>query len=218
MFVYLHGFASGPASFKARRFKERFAQRGVPLEVPALDGGDFEHLTLTGQLAIAGRVLSGSGPPAVLIGSSMGGYLAALMAARVPVDALVLMAPAADFAARWSEHLGADALEAWRREGSVEVDHVAQGQRRRLGWQLMEDAARYEAYPRFAAPALILHGRADDVVPLERVERLAAENPSAKLELFDSGHELVDVCEELIDRALAFLRGIPAVSRAHPTL
>lgn len=217
MFLYLHGFASGPASFKARRFKERLAQRGVPLEVPALDGGDFEHLTITGQLAIARRALSSKGP-AVIIGSSLGGYLAALMAARSPVDALVLMAPAVDFASRWSERLGPEAIAEWRRQGSIEVDHVAEGRRRRLGCGLMEDAAGYEPYPRFAAPALVLHGRADDVVPQARVERLVAQNPSARLELFDSGHELVDVCDVLIDRAFDFLRAVPAIARAYPGL
>lgn len=218
MFLYLHGFASGPGSFKAQRFQQRLAERGVPLEVPALDGGDFEHLTLTGQLAIAEAALSKARRPPVVIGSSMGGYLAALLASRRPVEALVLMAPAADFAARWAERLGPGAMDEWRRKGTLEVDHVAEKRRRGLGWQLAEDVARYEPYPRFSCPALVLHGRADDVVPQAQVERLVALNPGARLELFDSGHELVNVCEALIDRALEFLRAIPAIARAHPTL
>jgi uncharacterized protein len=49
--VYLHGFASSPNSAKARFFLERFRQAGVEMEVPALDRGDFTHLSITSQLA-----------------------------------------------------------------------------------------------------------------------------------------------------------------------
>jgi predicted esterase YcpF (UPF0227 family) len=36
MLVYLHGFASGPASTKAQFFRTRFAERGVELAIPDL--------------------------------------------------------------------------------------------------------------------------------------------------------------------------------------
>jgi uncharacterized protein len=218
VFAYLHGFASGPGSFKAQRFRERLARDGVPLAIPALDGGDFERLTLTGQLAIVEATLRGGEGPTVLVGSSLGAYLAALHASRAAVDALVLMAPAVDFASRWAERLGAEAMARWRREGSIEVDHVASGRRARIGWGLMEDAARHVPYPRVFAPILVLHGRRDDVVPQARVERFAAMNPGARLVLLDSGHELIDVCDEVIDQARAFLASIPAIARAWPGL
>ena len=48
--VYLHGFASGPGSKKARYFSERLAECGVSLEVPDLAEGDFENLTVTGPV------------------------------------------------------------------------------------------------------------------------------------------------------------------------
>ena len=40
--VYLHGFASGPDSSKAQFFRRKFAERGVAIEIPQLDEGDFE--------------------------------------------------------------------------------------------------------------------------------------------------------------------------------
>ncbi len=65
-FVYLHGFASSPGSRKAQAF-----QSALPsLEIPALDGGDFEHLTISGQLAVMESVLGGE--PARLIGFEHG--------------------------------------------------------------------------------------------------------------------------------------------------
>ena len=98
--LYLHGFASGPSSSKARYFQERLESAGMPVEVPDLAAGDFEHLTLTGQLGVIER--SAAAGPVSLAGSSMGGYLAALYAARHPeVLRVVLLAPAFDFARRW---------------------------------------------------------------------------------------------------------------------
>ena len=100
--VYLHGFASGPGSQKAQYFRERFAGCGVDLAIPDLAGGDFEHLTITRQLQVIEHRVDGRA--VALIGSSMGGYLAALYAARhAGVERVVLMAPAFGFARRWPE-------------------------------------------------------------------------------------------------------------------
>ena len=91
--VYLHGFASSPHSSKAQFFRRRFAEHGVPMEIPILDEGRFEELTVTGQLAVIDRAVGEE--PAILIGSSLGGYLAALYASRHPsqIEKLVLLAP-----------------------------------------------------------------------------------------------------------------------------
>lgn len=100
--------------------------------MPVLDRGDFEHLTISGQLAVVERAAAGR--PVALIGSSLGGYLAALYAARHPeVPRLVLLAPAFGFATEWPERLGAEAVEQWRRTGAREVFHYADARMRRLG-------------------------------------------------------------------------------------
>src|SRR5437899_8000134 len=94
--VYLHGFASGPQSSKAQFFRRKFAERGVTLRIPQLDEGDFEGLTISGQLGVIERAAAAA--PVSLIGSSLGGYLGALYAARHPeVEWLVLLAPAFQF-------------------------------------------------------------------------------------------------------------------------
>src|SRR5215472_284542 len=46
-YVYLHGFASSPASRKAQAFAKAFEECEIALEIPALDSGDFEHLTIS---------------------------------------------------------------------------------------------------------------------------------------------------------------------------
>src|SRR5580658_8950029 len=98
-FVYLHGFASSPGSRKARFFEERVRELGSGLEIPDLAQGNCRNLTLTAQLNVIAQI--GRDQRTSLIGSSMGGYVAALYAAQHPeVDKLVLLAPAFSFASR----------------------------------------------------------------------------------------------------------------------
>jgi pimeloyl-ACP methyl ester carboxylesterase len=207
--VYLHGFASSPASKKAQYFRRRFAEAGATVEIPDLAAGDFEGLTVSGQLqvierAAAGRVVS-------LIGSSMGGYLAALYAARHPgVERVVLMAPAFRFVKRWPERLGAEDMERWRTTGYLPVFHYGDGREARVGYGLIEDAAQYEDFPDVRQPVLLYHGRGDDVVRVETSEEFALSRPNVVLRVVDSGHELIDVLAEMCEEAMAFL-GVSAL-------
>jgi uncharacterized protein len=212
--VYLHGFASGPGSSKARFFRERLEWGGATVEVPDLAGGDFEHLTISGQLAVVQDAVGSE--PVDLIGSSMGGYLAGLFAARhTEVRRLVLLAPAFGFAKRWAEELGKEKVEEWRLRGWMEVFHYAYGEQRRLNYGLFEDGARYEDYPDFLQPALIFHGRQDEVVPAVYSEEFGATHSNACLEVLDSGHELLNVLEYMAPKVQRFLLGeaIPAGNR-----
>jgi len=202
--VYLHGFASGPSSNKARFFRELLEGAGARVDVPDLAGGDFEHLTITGQLAVVERAAAGEA--VWLIGSSMGGYVAALDAARhAEVRGVVLLAPAFGFARRWAAHLGAAQMESWRRAGAMDVFHYGLNRNCKLGYQLMADAERYEDYPDFHQPALIFHGAHDDVVPAQYSREFAAAHPNAELEVLESGHELLDVLEYMGRRVRQWL-------------
>jgi pimeloyl-ACP methyl ester carboxylesterase len=203
-FVYLHGFASSPGSRKARFFEERFCELGIGLEVPDLAEGDFRNLTLSAQLRVIERAARGDAVS--LIGSSMGGYLAALYGARHPeVKKLVLLAPAFSFASRWPETLGAPAMEQWKRTNTLEVFHYSEGRPVELGYQLIEDALQYEAYPDVRQPVLIFQGRNDTVVPPEYAEKFAARHPNASLRLMDSDHDLVNVLDEMWRETEKFL-------------
>ncbi len=204
--VYLHGFASSPQSGKAQFFRRRFLERGVNIEIPALDGGDFQHLTITGQLAVIDRTVGQT--PAVLMGSSLGGYLAALYAARHSrlVEKLVLMAPAFEFPRRWKDRYSEAQTEDWRRCGSVPIYHYGYKEERLLSYGLIDDAQLYENECDFQQPALIFHGIYDDAVPIEVSEKFVASHPNATLQRFPSGHELNDVLEEMWDAVKAFLQ------------
>lgn len=218
MILYLHGFASGPSSQKAQYFRRRLGELGIQLLVPALDEGAFPHLTLSRQLRLIEDLCASEKGPPVLIGSSLGGYLAALHAAAHPVTALVLMAPAVDFAASWRARLGAAAVGAWRDRGTLPVWHYGQEKDLPLGYEFLEDAARHERWPAVRCPTLVLHGRRDEVVPLARVERWVERNPGARLVLYNAGHELTEVLGPLFEEARSFLAGVPEVLAAHPQL
>jgi uncharacterized protein len=203
--VYLHGFASSPHSSKAQFFQRKFAERGVPMEIPRLDEGRFEDLTISGQLRVIEHAVGDE--PAILIGSSLGGYLAALYAYRHPtqVEKLVLLAPAFQFPRRWRERYSDQDWDLWKREGSTPVFHYGEGGIRRLGYRFVEDAALYEDEPDFPQPALILHGERDSVVPAEISRVCAARHPNSRLVLFESGHELTDVLEPMWLEIMNFL-------------
>jgi pimeloyl-ACP methyl ester carboxylesterase len=203
--VYLHGFASSPQSSKARFFAAKFQERGVPFLAPQLDEGNFEALTISGQLRVIEKAVNGE--PVVLMGSSLGGYLAALYAARHrEIEKLVLLAPAFQFPSRWKARFSAEELELWKRRGTIPFFHYGFGQERDLGFQIVEDGLRYEDEPAFEQPALVLHGVNDSVVPAEVSKVFAQGHPNVRLRLVNSGHELTDVLPELWTETAGFLR------------
>lgn len=202
--VYLHGFASGPSSSKAVFFARKFAEIGIRMEIPALDEGDFENLTITRQLDVINKAVAGR--TVTLIGSSMGGYLAALYAARHPnIEKLVLLAPAFDFAHRLPEALGAPNVAEWKRAGHRTVFHYGTGRDRNLSYRLIEDASTYESYPAARQPTLVLHGRDDTTVPLTYSHKFASCHPNATVIELDSDHEMTGVLDRLWAETVRFL-------------
>ena len=195
-FLYAHGFASSPQSRKAKMFEEVLTSLGIDLLIPTLDAGDFEHLTITGQLNIIENTLRGE--PANLIGSSMGGYLAALYASTHPeVHKLVLMAPAFGFAARWSSKLLPGE--------PFDVYHYGEKRTRRVHSGLIEDALHYPSVPDFHQPAVIFHGAGDEVVPIDYSRAFVETHPNARLIEMPSDHELLNVLDEITRASAEFL-------------
>ena len=209
--AYLHGFASGPGSTKAQFFRARFAALAATLEIPDL-APDFTHLTVTWQLSIVDAILARG--PVVLLGSSLGGYLAALAAARNPecVRGLVLFAPAIGFAARWEARVGPVAMSRWRAHGVLPVFHYGRGREEPLSIAFLDDARRYPDEPDPRCPALVFAGRRDDAVPLASVEHFTREHAERELIVCDAGHELVEVLEPMWERTASFLHRLGAVA------
>ena len=214
MLFYLHGFASGPSSKKAQLLRDRFAAVGIPMQIPDLTPGEdgFERSSPSSMRAAAEAALAAAGPgPHGIVGSSLGGYLAAVLSSEQPsVARMVLLAPAVRLFERWSARLGPAEIEAWRRDGLL-VDHFASGTQRRLGAQFLEDARGWPAFPPVTTPTLCIAGTRDETVPFEDVEAFVARTPSARLVPVDDVHELTASIDRIFDEARAFLAPVTAM-------
>ena len=191
-FLWVHGFASGPGSSKGRFAKDRLHERGVDLAIPDFNEPSFFDLTVSRMLA---RIddLAGNEEPAVLFGSSLGGFAAATWAATRPerARALVLLAPAFQLASRWAARMGAQEVTQWRRRGRYAFDHYARGRKEDLSWGFLEDALRHQSFPLPRCPTLVIQGSRDEVVdPALAREFVRRMEGRARLVELDEGHEL----------------------------
>ena len=210
--LYLHGFASSPASSKAGLFRERLAAHGLTLHCPDLNQPDLATLTASRMIARVASTVAALPPgPLVLIGSSLGAFVALHFAERAaadphPVERLVLLAPALDFGRRPVGELGAEGMARWRDEGWWETTYHATGERRRVHYELFRDAQRYDSFAvERTPPTLVLQGRRDEVVDPGMVTRFAAARPHVTLVMLDDDHRLTAEPEVLWEASARFL-------------
>jgi len=202
-FAYFHGFASSALSTKGVRMSETLARSGVSLECPDLNRPSFAKLTYTSMLEAAQALTEGS--TWRLIGSSMGGYLAARLAAAHPerVDKLVLLCPAFYMHERWPKLFGEDFMQSWRERGFAMLPDGA-GTPQPVHWGLVEDGARHPSAPMVTCPTLIIHGRSDETVPIEVSRRYAEANAHVTLLEVDGDHRLLDAMPQIEAAVIAF--------------
>ena len=191
-YIYLHGFASSPASLKARYLMKCFEGVGITLAVPDLNCDDFSHLTISRQIAQVVDLLPADKSPVVLIGSSLGGLTAAIIAQQYPqIDRLILLAPAFDFLGHWLPKIGAEKLNLWERDRYLPIYHYGQQKLLPLHYDFIIDAHRYHlCQSDRSLPTLIIHGTGDDVIPIASSRDFAAKHPQVKLLEVDSDHNL----------------------------
>jgi pimeloyl-ACP methyl ester carboxylesterase len=204
--IYLHGFASSAQSSKASYFKERLGRCGVRVDVPDFNEPAFETLTVTRMLAQVEKAIDRSREPAALIGSSLGAFVAVNAAARRPVDRLVLLAPALDFATTRMHDLGPEGLARWRATGTLDVFHYGFNRLMPLRFGLYEDAARYDAFALpLTMPILIFHGTRDTVVDPAVARRFARDRSNVRVSLLDDDHQLLGSLDRIWEDTRAFL-------------
>jgi pimeloyl-ACP methyl ester carboxylesterase len=175
--LWLGGFASDMTGTKAQALAEWAARSGrafVRFDYfgHGASSGDFQQGTITrwrqDALAVLDQLTSG---PVVLVGSSMGGWIACLVAlARAErIAAMVLIAPAADFTDKliWpsmsaEQRRQIQASGVWVRPSPYEEPGLP------ITRALIEDGARWSILPGpvgTKAPVRILQGGRDEDVP-----------------------------------------------------
>ena len=206
-YLYLHGFASSPQSTKARYMQKKFAELGLDLDIPDLNLTDFSTVTLSEQLAHLNLTYLSNGEPMVVIGSSLGGFLAIQLAAQNPlVEKIVLLAPAFGFSQRIAKALGAENVAKWQADGSREFYHYGLKRNVNLQFQFFADAQNYsEEKLTRSLPMLIFHGVHDDVVPAALSEEVAKKRSQVTLKLLDDDHALGNDLDSIWEDTKNFL-------------
>lgn len=171
-YMYLHGFASGKGSSKGLLLKEFFnTQLGnVELHLPDLNIPSFEQLSVTKIIQHLKSEILRSKQQYRLIGSSLGGLIAATLASELndssKIQSLILLCPALDASNRWKAKLTDSELNQWQLEGSKKYYNFTTKSEHHLHYGFYEDLLKYEAYPLVNVPITIVHGNNDDVVPI----------------------------------------------------
>lgn len=206
-FIYLHGFASSPGSKKATIFHDEFERRGLPLAIPDLEGGDFENLTISSQINIVQMCMGDdTGRQFGLIGSSMGGYLAVLLAQmRKDIAAIYLMAPAFNFVNRWQARLEMEFPGHQAIPSLIEVFHYRYNEKRKISTSLFADAKEWDAVlVDRIFPVRIAHGLRDESVDIIESREFARSRPWCRLVELDSDHGLLSHVDWIIEDCLSF--------------
>jgi pimeloyl-ACP methyl ester carboxylesterase len=206
---YLHGFASSAKSTKAGYFAERLREHGISLRCPDFNEPDFATLTLSRMIdQLDAELTRAAGQHIRLIGSSLGGTLAILAAARFPgrIDQVVLLAPAVMFAKPGHHLLPPERIDEWRRRGALPFFHHAYNAERPLNFSFYEDSLRYDAFTAmFAQPTLVFQGICDASIDYRWVEQFARLRPNVTLSLVEDDHQLIASLPSIWDSVADFL-------------
>ncbi|GAA6621160.1 YqiA/YcfP family alpha/beta fold hydrolase [Scytonema sp. NUACC26] len=198
-YIYLHGFASSPCSAKAVYLHDCFTQVHIKLKIPDLNAGDFTNLSISRQLSQISLEFPDPSTSVTLIGSSLGGLTAAHLGQQhQQVKCLVLLAPAFGFLYHWLPKLGDEALQQWQQEKYLMVHHYGEKRSLPLSYNFVSDAYQYkEEVLQRPTPTLILHGKHDEVIPIQASRHFALQRPWVKLLELDSDHSLSNVMPEI---------------------
>jgi dienelactone hydrolase len=239
--IVLHGFKGFKDWGMFPQFADRLAKAGftaVSLNVSGSgvdDQGEFAfperfgHNTFSAELADLARVkralvageLGVPAPTSIgLVGHSRGGGMAILAVASDPGYRALVTWAAIAHVERWTETQRAE----WRARGRIDIVNARTGQALPMYLDTLDDLERHardsldigRAAAAVAIPWLLIHGEADEAVPVAEAEQLAERHGPAGLEVvrlpgaghtFGAAHPwrgMSPDLEQVFDRSVGF--------------
>lgn len=196
--LFCHGFEGHPDGGKPRALRAWGHEVVAPLMYSR--GWRFED-----QVETALEALDADPKVQTIVGSSLGGFAAAVAASRRPQRdlRLLLLAPAVGLHQVWADRLGALGLAQWEAADALPYPHAGAGPVT-LPWALFEEC-RAHAEVSVTHPLVIVHGLSDAVIPVQRGVALAARSPGLRrLYAVPDGHRLMGSLPT-VREALAYL-------------
>jgi hypothetical protein len=113
------------------------------------------------------------------------------------VQKIILLAPAFGFLDHWLPRLGEAQIKEWQKSGYLSVYHYGERRELPLHYSFLEDLRQYQKLElQRVIPTLILHGKYDEVIPIEASLKYSRNKYWVKLIELDSDHSLIDVLPE----------------------
>lgn len=207
--ILCHGMESNKESEKLIALCRALAGKGIlalrfDFAYAGESSGKFEDLTYSGEVEdldaafdfLAGHQVRKIG----VVGSSMGGTVGLLFAAKKNIDALVTVAAPLHPEKITERLLTKEEARRWREEGFIFYHG------RRINASLLDDLQRInvpKAAKKISCPVFIIHGESDEMVPVEEARELYAllAGPKKLRILQGADHRLSDPI--LLTEALA---------------
>lgn len=185
---WLSGFRSDMTGAKAVAVDAFGASHGLAVtrfdySAHGQSGGDFNQGTISRWLEETRAVFDTTAGPQIVIGSSMGGWLALLLARALRardkgpgrIAGMVLIAPAVDMTELMLEQMPKKYRKLLDKQGYVDTPSEYSTEPYRINATLIEDGRQHLLFGRaidVGCPAAILQGAKDRDVPPERAAKL----------------------------------------------
>jgi uncharacterized OsmC-like protein/alpha/beta superfamily hydrolase len=199
--LFAHCFTCGKDVLAAKRIATALAVKGIAVLRFDFTGlgsseGDFANSTFSSNIAdlvhAADHLRETRGPPAILIGHSLGGAAILAAAGQIP-DAKAVVTIAAPSDPAHVTHLFKDSIEDIRTHGKVEVQLA--GRPFHIKREFLDDIAEHGLMADVAKlhkALLIMHSPTDDTVGIDNATNifLAAKHPNSFFSLSGADHLL----------------------------
>ena len=191
--LFAHGLWSAPGGSKPTYMKEVL---GWDVVCPDMRRNGW---SVSSQALTVRQELESSESFDILIGSSFGALAIANAIEGYEGDSrLALLAPAFGVYDTLASQIGDQAMEMWREDGVRSFIPPDWEEEVLLPWSFMEDALAC-GWPVLQHRTVILHGRGDDVVPVENSYKASRESKTTDLVEVDDGHRLAESLDMLPD-------------------